>query len=808
MSPIQAPPLDFTLSPYTGWTYAHWEHLLARATYGYVRAAEKRDSYARALFPDDRRDSPDAVDALESFARISTAWGAYLHNSQNPATLDFENRKLNLEEILTQALLDGTNPSNLNTYWGEIRDFDQRIVEAADIAVTLWLSRDRVFLRLGENERAQIIRWLEQVDKRVVYSNNWTLFPVLPMTLRHKLGYPANTTLIDSHLDEMAAFYRGDGWYADGVGSHFDLYNAWMFGWHYLMWAWLDGARRPAYLETLERRARSFLAGFQYFFGANGAYPAWGRSLTYRFAAISCFAAGHLLHISPVSAGGMRRLSSGCIKYFYERECFDPHGHFLRQGFHGAFPPVIEPYISPGSPLWACRGLLALAFARDDPFWTEVEEPLPVERGDFDIAFPTPGFNVSGRRAGGEVFLLNAGSGFKLDNPRHPYHAKYGKLVYSSHFPFNVLLAGSTYAPDAMIALTADDENFGHRSLGPAHGAAPGVIWCDFEENIAKESRTRRLARRVLNRFFPGRIWMPRVCQPLHVAILIWRDIQLRLVFVEPTMPVRVVEAPGALGCAGATSVTRLSNAQEGWEYAQAEGRALAIQRLYGFDDQCPSRPFRGYSSINLAYPYAEQPLVLERVPSRQARCLAAATLLRPAPFEPSKEFAGIQIDAGSDGSFQLTLPDGESAYVSLANELPSIINIENHAIQGEGIRCVRVNPASGYVLGMGITRITGICELDSSGTFQLKRESDGVFRVTTNAGFRLAAEWLRGTASKIESQALDSTWLDVTDACTENHVPQGVVQEWAKRNDRTLIEFRLTRGDSRRDDDSPNQSR
>ena len=193
-------PLDLTHSPFTGWTRAHWEAILARLTYGYALAAEKQGSYARALYPDDRRDLPDTADAIESFARLASAWGAWLSNPQNPDTLEFNGRTLNLREMLTQALLDGTNVNNPYTYWGDMRDMDQRIVEAADISLTIWLSRERVFNRLSEEQRTQIIRWLEQVDDKDVYFDNWILFPVLPMTVRLKLGYPVDVADLDARL--------------------------------------------------------------------------------------------------------------------------------------------------------------------------------------------------------------------------------------------------------------------------------------------------------------------------------------------------------------------------------------------------------------------------------------------------------------------------------------------------------------------------------------------------------------------------------------------------------------------------------
>ena len=45
----QLPPYDHARAPYTGWTRAHWERLLARMTYGFVLASEVTGSPARAL---------------------------------------------------------------------------------------------------------------------------------------------------------------------------------------------------------------------------------------------------------------------------------------------------------------------------------------------------------------------------------------------------------------------------------------------------------------------------------------------------------------------------------------------------------------------------------------------------------------------------------------------------------------------------------------------------------------------------------------------------------------------------------------
>ena len=643
------PASDYTISPYTGWTRAHWEAVLARLTYGFTLAAQRQGTPARALFPDDRCDRPDSVDGLEAFARIAVAWGAWLGNPANPETLQFQGHEINLVDLLKQGLLDGTDPDSPDTYWGNIEHMDQRIVENSNIAIALWLSHERVFDRMTEVERTQVIGWLSQVDGKETWPDNWIFFPALSLAVRRRLGYPFSESDLDSRLEQMAAFYRGDGWYADGAGNEFDLYNAWMFGCHYLLWAWIDGDRRPDPRQLVLERARLFLDQFPYFFGANGSYVAWGRSLVGRFAATIIFQLGHLLKITSPQAGLYRRITSGCLRYFVDHDFIDPAGHFARQGYHGDFPQAGESYMAPGSPLSACHALFALTFDADDPFWTEPEAPLPVEREDFDLAFNTPGFALSGRRATGQVILLNSRSGHAADVPRPDYTPKYGKFAYSTHFPFNVAPVDNSYAPDAMIALTHDGQTFGHRDVTRAGGASPRSMWCAFDEEIEGQS------------------------QKLQVVVLLWNDLQVRLAYIQPTLPVRAFEAPGTLGCNDTSNIVRHSNPDKGWEYAEAEGRALGIRRLLGYKGQSVSAPFLDHPNLNLAYPYTEQPLVCENQPSAAPRVLAAVSLVRPMPFDPEREFAGFAVRVENETAFHVTFPNDETAFVVLGDEPPII---------------------------------------------------------------------------------------------------------------------------------------
>jgi len=364
--------------------------------------------------------------------------------------------------------------------------------------------------------------------------------------------------------------------------------------------------------------------------------------------------------------------------------------------------------------------------------------------------------------------LLNSRSGQEHDAPRHNYTSKYGKLAYSTHLPFNVIPVRGSYAPDAMISLTSDGRAFGHRGHTRAGGVAPGFMWTKFDQILDGEP------------------------QPLWVAVLLWGDVQIRFSVIRPTFPVKAFEAPGALGCEKPIDIVRRSDQQAGWEYAEADGRAIAIQRLFGYDCQKTSAPFLDQSNINLAYPYSEQPVIYESQASVSARCLSAASLVRPTPFDPASEFAGIKVEVESPEMFRVSLPDGRSVLVAPGETMPKHAAVNGVEVEGPTIRYVQVSKDLNEISGLGLTAITGIIVFDESATFRLTRISENTIHLTTHTGLSLKNEWLGKSAPIIEVLTLDNQWLDISAQCTQSSIPRQVVQEWSERNQRTLVEFRI----------------
>jgi hypothetical protein len=265
------------------------------------------------------------------------------------------------------------------------------------------------------------------------------------------------------------------------------------------------------------------------------------------------------------------------------------------------------------------------------------------------------------------------------------------------------------------------------------------------------------------------------------------------LTVIRPTFTVMAFEAPGALGCEKPVDIIRRSDQQEGWEYAEAEGRAVSIQRLFGYDCQEASKPFLDQSNINLAYTYSEQPIIYESHASVAARCLASASLVRPASFDPAKEFSGIKVDIESPEIFRISLPDGSKAMVAPGETTPKRTKVKGIEVEGSRMRYVRMSEHLNEVCGLGLTHITGIATFDEPATFRLKRITGNIVQLTTNTGISINDQWLGGQSQRIEALTLENQLLDVTDQCRGSSIPVQVVSEWSESNQRTLVDFRIS---------------
>ncbi|MEU7292204.1 DUF2264 domain-containing protein [Streptomyces exfoliatus] len=400
---MPTPPENRELSPYTGWTRAHWEATADRL----LLAVRPFASPERALIglPGPRPSwSGTRSDGLEGWARtfllaalrVAGAGGADPHGHL---------------DRYAEGLAAGTREPGAEgpDCWPLTTGTRQAIVEAASVALGLRLTRPWLWDRLDDRTREQVADWLRPALGPSPVDNNWWLFGLTVAGFLQDAGVDTDraAATIDRSLARIEDWYLGDGWYSDGDNRAFDHYNAWALHFYPVLHAHLAGDR--ALLARYGPRLRAHLDDYVHLFDADGAPLPYGRSLIYRFAAAAAPWLGALTGHTPLTPGATRRLASGALRYFLDRGATDTNG-LLTLGWHGPYPPLVQEYSGPGSPYWASKGFLGLLLPAGHPAWTDPEEPLPAESADTVRPFAPAGLLVQTTATDGLVRLHNHGS--------------------------------------------------------------------------------------------------------------------------------------------------------------------------------------------------------------------------------------------------------------------------------------------------------------------------------------------------------------------------------------------------------------
>lgn len=388
------PPEDRSLSPYTGWTRDHWE-AVADALLAAVEPFRSPDG-AEVNMPG--RESWSRCDGMEGYARTFLLAAFRVAGGGDPALL----------EPYARGLEAGPR------VWQPVGDRTQSMVEAASIALGLWLTRPHLWDRLEEKVRAGAARYLSATLRHEPANSNWWMFPATVGGFLASAGLHTAEAeaAIERGLARIEPWYAGDGWYSDGPGRAFDHYNGWALHLYPALLAHLSGRESGVHGERL----REFLGGFALTFDAGGGMLYHGRSLTYRFASVTSLFAGALVDATPLAPGQTRRIASGVLRHFLDRGALSPDG-LLTLGWYGPYEPTLQPYSGWASSYWASKAFLGLLLPPDHPVWAAPEEPGPTGTA----ALPGPGFLV--QNSGGVATLLNHGSEKYPDDPLYDRYA-------------------------------------------------------------------------------------------------------------------------------------------------------------------------------------------------------------------------------------------------------------------------------------------------------------------------------------------------------------------------------------------------
>ncbi len=361
-----------------------------------------------------------------------------------------------------EGIIHGTDPDDPE-YWGDIGDYDQRMVEMAVIGTGLCFVPDRFYGELTEAQRDHLIAWLDQINRYDMPKNNWRYFRILVNTGFLSVGRPVNENRLREDLDMMESHYVGDGWYFDYLTKR-DYYTLWGFHYYSLVYAAAMRDRDPERCARFVERARLIAPRFACWFDREGRALPYGRSLTYRFAQGAFFAAMALAGVTApgLDWGEMKGLLLGNLRAWLRLPIFDRDG-VLTVGYGYPNLCAAEGYNAPGSPYWGMKTFFVLALPEDHPFWQAEERPFAPPARFLDSQVRLLLTRDEGNR---QVVAYTAGN----HAWEHMHEdEKYEKFAYSTHFAFSVTKESTTLnkgAYDSMLAVRRTGKDLWHARSG------------------------------------------------------------------------------------------------------------------------------------------------------------------------------------------------------------------------------------------------------------------------------------------------------------------------------------------------------
>ena len=397
------------------------------------------DSFARIDYATNGVGYGNHIAGVEGFSRV--LWGA------GPAIDKMDAEWLNL---IKTGICNGTNPSHTD-YWGDLGDFDQRMVEMPAIAFALYHKKQFLWKLLSDSERGNVIQWLSQILEHKCADGNWQFFKVIVGKIIAKLGYAVNQIAIDEALGKINACYISNGWYQDSTRGRQDYYNPFAFHYYGLLYSMLEPDDPNS--EIFKERAKKHAQDFIYFFDEEGSNIPFGRSLIYRHAAAAFWAALLYAGVYPFEVSELKGLLNRNLRWWMEQDIFDENG-VLSIGYTYSQLLISEPYNSSLSAYWSNKVFLILALNDKDEFWDIKEKGMR----ELEAHHLIKEANLSVVHDHGHAYFLNAGQ------PGPNYHTltneKYLKFAYSSQFGFSIPRGGclkEEAAMDSMIGVQFSD---------------------------------------------------------------------------------------------------------------------------------------------------------------------------------------------------------------------------------------------------------------------------------------------------------------------------------------------------------------
>lgn len=325
----------------------------------------------------------EKVTYLEAFGRTLAGIAPWLELGPDN-TLE-GSRRFEMLEITREAIAMAVDPASPD-YMNFTGKFDaQPLVDGAFMAHGLLRASERLWEQLKPKTQQQVITALTSLRNIKPGNNNWLLFAAIIEAMLLKFGAAWDRKPVDTAVQKIMEWYKGDSMYGDGANFHYDYYNSFVIQPMLVdvlkVLAEKGEGSREQYELALKRMQR-YAAILERQISPEGTFPVVGRSMPYRNAAFQALAQVALMDKLPpeIAPAQVRCALAAVNKRIFEAPgTFDSKG-WLQVGFCGHQPEIADVYTSTGSLYLCTTGFLALGLPALHPFWKDPAKPWTAKK--------------------------------------------------------------------------------------------------------------------------------------------------------------------------------------------------------------------------------------------------------------------------------------------------------------------------------------------------------------------------------------------------------------------------------------------
>ena len=430
---------DFAKSPYTGMTRRHWiqagEYLLQGA-FNYIHCLDDPMYFPKQLdktYPKDEKASK--VAKLEGLARTLFVAAPLLRD--NP---DLTLNGIRVADYYRHQLVSISNPESKHYIAHRTGGPSQTLLELGSLAISLKGAQNVLWDPLTQKEKDDLAATMLSYGEGPSIGSNWMFFNCFILSFLKDQGYKVNEAKLTDWLNKLLDRYRGEGWYNDAPA--YDYYSMWAYQSYGPLWAELFGKKQyPDIAKRFIDNEHDLIDNYPYMFARDGRMNMWGRSICYRYAAVTPLPLVEYAGFENVNYGWLRHIASASLLQFMQNPEFLENG-VPTMGFYGPFAPCVQIYSCRGSVYWIGKAFLGLLLPESSKYWSATENEGPwkdqLKRGHVYNKFqPATNLLITNYPNSGASEMRSwCHESVAKDWQKFRSSENYNKLAYNTEFPW------------------------------------------------------------------------------------------------------------------------------------------------------------------------------------------------------------------------------------------------------------------------------------------------------------------------------------------------------------------------------------